>query len=206
MPAFFRYPHSLCSSNPIIWEDSLDYVYQSMDNAAELGSPIFLVCPARILYGQDAKDAWERLANSLKLICERIKPYGMKVVLEPVNKNVFDLINNVADAIRMIDFIQAENIGVIIDSGHLFLSDESIEQAFTLVGDRLLQVHVNDNDGIKQQNLIPGDGAFDFDLFNILRQKGYNGVISAELSSEYGQNPFPVVEETARRLEGWLGK
>lgn len=205
MPAFFRYPHNLCSPNPRVWNDSLDYVYQSMDNASILDSPLLLVCPARLMMGQEVSEAWERLAKSLQLVCERAGPMGIKIVLEPVNKQVFDLINNAADAMRMIQYIGVENLGVILDSGHILLSEESADQALALAGNKLFQVHVNDNDGKRQQNLVPGNGIFNFEeFFRNLQQIGFDGVVTAELSGDFASNPQPVVEETARRLKKWL--
>jgi len=205
MPAFYRYPHNLCSPNPRVWKDSLEYVVQSLDNAAELGAPLFLVCPARLLVGQDVADAWDRLANSLRLICDRAAPLGMKIVLEPVNKGVFDLINNTADAMRIIGVVGAGNLGVILDSGHLYLSDESIQQALATVGERLFQVHVSDNDGKRQQNLVPGDGTFDFkSFFSELRRHCYAGVVSVELSGDYAADPQPAAAESLRRIKQWL--
>ncbi len=205
MPAFFRYPHNLCSPNSIVVQDTLDYVFQSMDNAVELGAPLLLVCPPRLLFGQDAVEAWDMLAKNLQLICERAHAYGIRITLEPVNKQVFDLINSVADAMRMIQYVNCDNLGIILDSGHLYLSDETIEQALTMAADRLFQIHVSDNDGKKQQNLIPGDGTFDFDrFFKQLRKIKYDGVVSAELGGEYALDPIPAMQETARRISRWL--
>jgi protein FrlC len=206
MPAFFRYPHNLCSPNPKVVVDSMDYVFESMENAAELDAPVLLVCPPRLLKGQDEQAAWEQFADNLSIICERGREYDIRIVLEPVNKNVFNLINTVADAMRMIAYLEKGNLGVILDSGHLYLSDETIEQALSLVGNRLFQVHVNDNDGKRQLNQIPGDGSFDFSMFfRLLHSIGYQGVVSAELSGEYAMDPIPAVEETARRLSKWIG-
>lgn len=205
MPAFYRYPHNLCSPNPEVVRDSLDYVYQCMDNAAELGASILLVCPPRLLFGQEVNDGWELLANALRLICDRVYQYPLKVSLEPVNKNVFDLINNVSDAKRMITYVGDEHLGVTLDSGHLYLSDETIEQALSSVGNYLFQVHINDNDGKNQQNLVPGEGTFNFEeFFTQLKKIGYNGVVSAELTSDYGQQIQPAVEKTIQLLKMWL--
>ena len=58
--------------------------------------------------------------------------------------------------------------------------------------DRLmLQVHVNDNEGgQKQQNLIPGDGTYDFgSLIQVLREHNFSGFLSAELSKGYADDP-----------------
>ncbi len=205
MPAFFRYPYNLCSPNPMVRQDSLEYVYQSMDNAAELGSPILLVCPPRLLMGQEIESAWEQLAESLRLICDRSSQFGIKIVLEPVNKNVFDLINNTADVMRMIHYVGAAHLGIVLDTGHLYLSDESIKQALSSVKGRLFQVHVNDNDGKRQQNLVPGEGSFNFiEFFTGLCQIGFDGVVSAELNSDFGLNLQAAAKETAIRLKNWL--
>jgi len=204
MPAFYRYPHNLCSPNPRIVKDSLDYVYQCMDNAAELGASILLICPPRLLFGQKAEDAWQLLVDALLIICNRAHQYPLRISLEPVNKNVFDLINDVADAKRMIADVRDENLGITLDSGHLYLSDETIEQALFLAGDRLFQVHINDNDGKHQQNLVPGDGTFDFTKFFVeLKKIGYKGVLSAELTSDYGLQIQPAIEKTAQLLKMW---
>lgn len=205
MPAFFRYPYNLCSPYAIIRKDSMDYVFEGLENAVELGSPVLLVCPPRLLVGQDAGEAWEVLARNLHLICSASQQYNINIVLEPVNKNVFDLINNTADACRMIEYVGMDNLGIVLDTGHLYLSDETIDQALENAGGHLLQIHVNDNDGKKQQNLIPGDGTFSFEtFFEKLRKTGFDGVVSAELSTDYGLNVQPVIEETSRRLSNWL--
>lgn len=205
MPAFFRYPYNLCSPNARVRKDTLGYVYQCLENAVELGAPILLVCPPRLLFGQNISSAWDQMASSLRLICDSSNQYGIKVVLEPVNKNVFDLINNTADAMRMIHYLDIDTLGVVLDTGHLHLSDETIAQALSQVKDRLYQVHINDNNGKQQQNLIPGEGTFNFEeFFSGLHQIGFNGVVSAELSTDYGMQLQQAIEVTSKRLSNWL--
>ncbi len=205
LPAFFRYPHNLCSPNPIVRLDTLDYVRQCADNAAILEAEYLLICPARLLFGQSAADGWQRLTDSLNTVCEYVAQYRLKIVLEPVNSAVFDLINTCAEAMRMVHQLNSANLGVVLDTGHLHLSRETIDEALDIVGERLFLVHVNDNDGKRQQNLIPGDGTFDFAAFFAgLRRRGFDGVVSAELSAEYALAPDPPVQETARRLRPWV--
>ena len=205
LPAFFRYPHSLSSPNEIIRQDTLDYVKQCADNAAILGAEYLLVSPARLLFGQSAEDGWKRFADSLSVVCHYMDQYPVRVMLEPVNTAVFDTVNTCADAMKMINEIKCANLGVVLDTGHLHLSHETIDEALDRLGDRLFVVHANDNDGQKQQNLIPGEGTFDFRKFlSALKQRLYNGTISAELSAEYAGNPDPAVREAARRLKAWL--
>lgn len=205
LPAFYRYPHSLCSPNEVVRQDTLDYVRQCAGNAVTLGAEYLLICPARLLFGQSAEDGWKRLADSLHSICEYAAQYPLKVVLEPVNKTAFDVINTAADAMKMLRQIDRANLGAVLDTGHLHLSAETIDQALDTLGEHLYLVHVNDNNGKVQQNLIPGDGTFDFPAFlGALKQRAYRGVVSAELSGEYAADPDRAVRASLRRLEDWL--
>ena len=103
-----------------------------------------------------------------------------------MNHHTFDLINTVEDAMRMLDQVGCEDLGIVLDTGHINLEQETIEDALRLAGNKLLQVHVNDNDGNKQQNLIPGEGTFDFkNFFRALKAKAYYGVVSVEIGGAY---------------------
>lgn len=205
MPAFYRYPYDLSSPNDAIRQDSLGYMKECMDTAAVLGAPIVLIVPKRSLHGQSVQDAWKRLADGIDEICLYAQQYEFKLGLEAANPYVTDLVNTAADALRMIEEVEHDNLGAVIDSGHVHLSTESAQEAIKALGERLLQVHVNDNDGQQQQNLVPGEGTFDFiGLLETLWIVGYDGFLSAELSYHYTLDPDPVVLQTAQRMREWL--
>jgi fructoselysine 3-epimerase len=206
LPAFYRYPHNLCSPNDIIRQDTLTYVYQCADNAVLLGADYLLVCPAKIIYGQTIEDGWSRMVDSLQNICEYVAQYaGMKVMLEPVNRQAFDLINTASDAVHMIEQVDYPDLGIILDSGHMHLEEGSVKEAIQIAGNRLFQVHINDNDGQHQQNLIPGEGTFNFQSFIAqLDEAGFDGFLSAELGGLYTSNPDPAIKQTVDRLKEML--
>lgn len=199
MPAFFRYPHSLTNPNDVVREDSLDYMRLCADNAVALGAEVLLIVPGRTLAGQSKDDAWARLADSVNSVCEYAKQYDIKLGIEPVNRYVSDLVNTAADAMRLIEQVECDRLGVVLDTGHVHLSDESADEALDRLGDRLYQVHVNDNDGQRQQNLILGEGTFDFAHFvDLLRDRGYEGSLTAELDWHYTLDPTPAVRRVAQ--------
>jgi fructoselysine 3-epimerase len=201
MPAFFRYPHSLSSPNEVVRQDSLGYMYQCMDNAVALGAGILLVVPGRSLSGQDLEDAHGRLVDSIAAVCRYARQYDIRLGIEPANKGVTDLVNTAGDALKIIEALGDPNLGAVLDTGHIHLSEETPEQAVRVLGPRLLQVHVNDNDGKRQQNLIPGEGTFDFPGFlDVLAVAGYAGFLSAELAWDYSLDPFPAVAESLKRM------
>jgi protein FrlC len=201
MPAFFRYPHNLSSPNDTVRQDSLDYMRQSIDNALELGALTVLIVPGRRLSGQSLEDAWSRLVDSVFQICQYAGQFHSRLALEPVNRFVSDLVNTAADARKIIEAVRFSDLGMVLDSGHINLSQESFQSAIEIAGDHLYQVHVNDNNGLQQQNLALGEGTFDFEnFFQYLATAGYHGFFTAELGWEYTLNPDPVAEDTAHRM------
>jgi len=202
MPAFFRYPYNLSSPNEIVRQDSIDYMRVSIDNAAALGAELVLIVPGRSLHGQSKQDALARLIKSVREVCTYARRYPLRLAIEAVNQYVSDLINSAAAACQVIDQVDYERLGIVLDTGHINLGEESMEAALSLAGDRLYQVHINDNNGRHQQNRMPGEGTFDFERFlRLLGQHGYNGYLTAELGWEYTLDPDPAVQQIARVLQ-----
>lgn len=202
MPAFYHYPHSLSNPNPIVRKDSLDYMRVCLENAVTLGARILLVVPDENLYGEKVEDSFQRLSESIATFAEYAAQYDIRPGIE-----VTELVETAADAMRIIDAIGDDSLGVVIDSGHINLGADSFADIVDELGSRLLQVHVNDNDGIQQQNLIPGEGTFDFDgMFRKLEAVKFDGFVSLELAKAYGSDPEPPIRQSAERLRAWAGK
>lgn len=204
MPAFFRYPYSLSSPNEVIRQDSIAYVKDCIDNAVLLGSSQVLIVPTHSLNGQPEEDTRKRFLESLKSLCDHAEPVGMKLGLEMVYPQLSDILCSSADALAMLQALGYTGLGVVLDSGHINLSGEDLEQALTALGRSLLQVHVNDNDGKTQQNAIPGQGSFDFTrLIRLLNQRGYTGFLTLELGWNYSFEPNSAVSTALKRMQGY---
>jgi protein FrlC len=206
MPAFYRYPHSLSSPNPKVRADSIDYMRICIDNAAVLGAGIVLVVPDLSLHGQSRENSLGRMLESLDEVAQYAAPYPLKLGVEILYFDETDYVNSADDALHIIQQLGYDNLGVVLDSGTLNLSKEPIEDLFGKLGSLILQIHVNDNMGRQhQQNLIPGEGTYDFaGLIRYLKQIGYSGFLSAELTKEYSSDPEPALRTTAERLRAWI--
>ena len=205
MPAFYRYPHSLSSPNETVRQDSLDYMRQCVESAVILGAGIVLLVPGCSLHGQDVQDARRRMMDSIDEICRYAARYDVRLGIEPANRVASDLVNTASDALSIINELGHPSLGVVMDTGHINLVQESAEEALKRLGGLLLQFHVNDNDGTRQQNLIPGEGTVDFGgLIRLLRATGYDGFLSAELAWDYTANPVPAIAEAAKRIRALL--
>lgn len=205
MPAFFRYPHSLSNPNDRVRHDSIDYMLRCADNAAILGAKVLLVVPGRSIYGQGTEDAFKRLLDSINQVCVYCEQYDLRLGIEPANPAVTDLVVTHQDALNIINELEHPSLGVVLDSGHLYLNKENLVDVMENLGPLLLQFHVNDNDGEVQQNLIPGDGSFDFNHFiSVLGDFGYEGFLSVELGWHYTIDPEPALSKSLHRLRTML--
>jgi protein FrlC len=206
IPAQFRYPTSLCSPNDTIRTDSVAYIQDSMVTAAGLGAPVVSVCPGHTLHDQGLDDGWARLADSLNKVCEFGARHGLRVALEPADRYETDLMQTTADALRMCQELGHANLGVLLDNGHAYAVGESAAGAVAALGTKLFHVHLDDNDGRRDQHLIPGDGSFDFPPFvAALRRAGYDGYLCAELSWDYTVDPDPAARLAAERIHTLIG-
>jgi protein FrlC len=202
IPAQFRYPTSLCSPNETIRRDSVAYIQDSIETAAALGAPLVSVCPGHTLYGQSIEDGMGRLSESLSAIAEFAARHAMQVAIEPADKYETDLLPTCAATLELIKRLGYTNLGVLLDNGHAYAVGESSPDAVRWLGDRLFHVHIDDNNGLRDQHLVPGEGSFDFPSFlTALHEVGYDGFLAAELGWDYTIDPDPAARLTVERMK-----
>ena len=202
IPAQFRYPTSLCSPNPTIRNDSVHYIQDSIETACALGAPLVSVCPGHTLYGQSREDGLERLRDSLWEIAEFASRHHMRVAIEPADPYETDLLPTCSAALTFITSLGCENLGVVLDNGHAQVVGEPATAAISELGKKLFHVHIDDNDGLRDQHLIPGDGVFDFHPFlQALKQSSYSGFLAAELGWDYTLDPDTAARRTVENLQ-----
>ena len=91
---------------------------------------------------------------------------------------------------------------MVLDTGHAHVVGESLAAALAAMGDRLFHVHIDDNNGQRDQHLIPGDGTIDLRAFvTQLRSSGYAGYLSAELGWDYCLDPDAAAQAALARLK-----
>lgn len=87
-------------------------------------------------------------------------------------------IANAGEVIAFCDHLGLSNVGATLDIGHSLLAKERPAQAAVMLNraDRLFYVHLNDNDGAWDWDMIPGAyNIFDFlEFFYYLRKIGYD--------------------------------
>lgn len=197
IPAQFRYPSILCSANESVRRDSVEYIKTAMDNAVRIGSPSVSLCPGMVLFDQDLEGGWRQLLKSLKEIegynCDR----GLILLIEPAHRFESNLIQTIEECLRMINELNSDQFGILLDTGHCNVNGEKFEEVLPLCKGFPLHIHIDDNMGDADAHLIPGKGTVNFQsLARGLRDIDYHGFVSAELGTSYIMNPTGACQET----------
>jgi sugar phosphate isomerase/epimerase len=159
-------------------------------------------------------DKWDSrsLDDSMTAI-EHLKafagPLGIKLLLE-------NLPNEVATPANLVEIVRVghfANVGFCLDMGHANLAEAipetshepakpGIEQAFEAFGDRLVEMHLHDNHGSRDEHLWPGDGAIDWKMVatKIAELKAQPlGVM--EIAHELGEDAGKIAEKARAAFE-----
>ncbi len=119
---------------------------------------------------------WERVHRTLDALEPPCRSYGVRIALENLNMPHFATIR------RVLDRYDAGFVGVCYDSGHGNLGGDGLA-ALDGMKDRLISVHLHDNNGAGDQHKLPFMGTIDWTrLAGILAASSYDKWISMEVS------------------------
>jgi sugar phosphate isomerase/epimerase len=139
--------------------------------------------------GMDPVRATEWLIEALRECSTAAHKEGIRMALEPINRYETTIINNVAQGLDLIKKVEAENLGLLLDTFHMNIEEAGIENSIRLCGKNISHFHVADSN-----RWYPGAGHLDFkSILGSLFDTGYTGWISGEFL------PIPDAEKAARK-------
>jgi sugar phosphate isomerase/epimerase len=118
--------------------------------------------------------------RSVEEICRLAEPVGIRVALEVIP-------NPLSDAASLVDLLEkdldAPRTGICLDFGHAFLLGD-VADTIETVAEHLITTHVHDNNGRKDDHLVPFEGRINWDIALMTMQKvGYDGTYVMELAN-----------------------
>ena len=127
--------------------------------------------------GDSKMPFWNQSVKSMKEIIKVAEECGVTYCVEAVNRFETCLINTAKEALAYIEEIDSPNIGVLLDTYHMNIEEDSIGDAIRLVGaDRLKSFPTGDNN-----RRAPGRGHSHWDeVFGARADIGYKGRIVSE--------------------------
>jgi sugar phosphate isomerase/epimerase len=128
--------------------------------------------------------------RSVEEICRLAEPVGIRVALEVIP-------NPLSDAAALVELLEQEldvpRTGICLDFGHAFLMGD-VADTIEIVAEHLITTHVHDNNGKKDDHLVPFDGRINWDIALMTMQKvGYDGTYLMELANT--GSPAAVLEQ-----------
>jgi sugar phosphate isomerase/epimerase len=101
---------------------------------------------------------------------------GVRLVLEPLNRYSTPFCTTAKDAVRIVSLVSDNSLGILLDTFHMNIEEDSFETAIESAGGLLGHTHFADNN-----RKMPGFGHIDFRAIRkSLREIGYKRYASFE--------------------------
>ncbi|KAK9909828.1 hypothetical protein WJX75_008097 [Coccomyxa subellipsoidea] len=130
-------------------------------------------------------EQWKHCVASLKEVASEAADYGIEYGLEVVNRYETNILNTAQQARELIGDIGMDNVTIHLDTYHMNIEENSMEQAIQAAGDKLGYIHI----GESHRGYL-GTGSVDFTgLFRGLAASGYTGPLTFESFSSAVVSP-----------------
>lgn len=135
-------------------------------------------------------------AESLNTVAARCCELGVRLLLENMLPHL--LFGHVRDMLYLLGEISACTVGACLDTGHAHLAGEMGGVIHKLSG-HLQLIHVNDNQGGRDDHLPPGDGHIDWPwVVSELRRAEFHGPLVLELAGGENESVETVLARCVR--------
>lgn len=193
----------------------LDIAKSMLEMCAALGCKVLLACSST---SQHASDDLDHLARDLRKLAMLAIPHGIRIAYEALSWG--RTVNQFTTAWDVIQRADCPNLGIGIDSFHIFAADTPLDAISDLQPDKIFLVQLADFMWQETRSfeermatartfrVFPGEGVHSQQLVQLvlkLDALGYRGDYSFEVfNDDYLQMPLSAVTRRARRSAQWL--
>ena len=179
----FAHHIDITSPDAAVREPSVAELQRACDAAARLGCKHVVLHPGPEKEGrpQEAEfvQRMHHAAESLNRVAGHCCQLGISLLLENMLAHL--QFGHVRDMMYLLGEIDTCEVGACLDTGHAHLAGEMGMVIHKLAG-HLRMVHVNDNNGHRDEHLAPGDGSIDWPwVIRELHRAHFHGVLVLEL-------------------------
>ncbi len=183
-----------------------------IDIAREIGAPRITNCPLNdgidFTFELDFARAYDNAAECYAAIADHDPEFPICIEYKISEPRMRSLLGTAGEAATFCQVVGRDNLGVTLDIGHALFANENGSQSAALLAKakRLFYVHLNDNDGRADWDLLPGS-VHTWDLvefFYTLRELGYDDWFTFDIVPKE-QDPvemFATAARLTRKLEG----
>ncbi len=196
---------SFSSAHAAERQEVVDDLRRCIDLAAALGCRRITTCPLND--GADAPleidylQAWDAAAEALAAACAHDPATRIAIEYKLSDPRARCLFGTAGEVATFAGIVGADNLGATLDIGHALYAGENAASAAVLLAraGRLFYVHLNDNDGRWDWDMLPGQyHVWEFvELFYTLKRLGYD-------EDWYAFDVFPKEIDTAENYSAAL--
>ena len=148
----------------------------------------------------------DRMISGLAELAPLARAAGQVFAVEPLNRFETDMLNTTQQGVEVVDTVNDPGLGLMLDTFHMNMEDQSIPDAIRLAGTRIVHFQANEN-----HRGFPGTGNMDWPtIMRALHEAGYSGPISLEpfrrddqrLGLPIAQWRAPLEDETKKLIAG----
>jgi sugar phosphate isomerase/epimerase len=195
----------------------VDIAKSMLELCAAVGSKVLLVCSSTSAHATGDRDL---IARDLRKLAMLAIPHGIRIAYEALSwGRAIEEFPAAWDVVMRADM---PNLGLGLDSFHMFATKTSLDELQWLDPERIFLVQLADfmwqeirsvEERIataRHFRVFPGEGAHSDQVAAIvsrLHAQGYRGDYSFEVfNDDYQQIPLPDVARRARKAADWLGE
>lgn len=204
-PEMNAYPFNMMWEDETMRNDSIEYVFRSMDFAKAIGAEYTLISAGHAGQHTLSEDMHYRLIDGLKKIAEYGRKIDHKVIYEPLTiyeSNVTTTANQMKD---VLDEINDPYMVGMVDIIVPYIQGENIFTYLDKLGDKMVHMHIVDSDGQTESHICPGDGILPLrELMEELQDRGYDKTITIEHVTNYLTEPGYYAKRAINNLKGYF--
>lgn len=185
---------TMTSPDPAVRQRMRTRYREHIDLAARLGAVVFLgMCRGNAAFA-DISALCDLLADEIAPVAQYAREQRVTLALEPIAFYLTRILNTTGETLGFLERPGMQDIGLLLDTHHMFIEDPDVAEAFASCRGRIAHVHISDSN-----RRYPGAGNVDFAAVGrALIGIGYDRAVSLEVL------PWPDGETAARRGLAWM--
>lgn len=198
--------YNLASFHRQVREYTAEYIVSAISTTRKLGARFLVISAGMALFGTTKQQAWRWLIQKLEECTKVAEDQGIVLLLEHTTMLEGNVVVTLDDLYSVVEEIDSDHFLPLMDTGHVMVTGESLSDYITTFHDRLVHIHIDDNDGKQDEHLPPGLGSINFDpLFHFLHKVNYAGYLSVEPSFAFSGDPDSAAYTGLKFLQSKLG-
>ncbi|MFD1485909.1 sugar phosphate isomerase/epimerase family protein [Lacticaseibacillus baoqingensis] len=184
-----------------------NYFRQAVYVAHELDVTKLLITPGWYLLEANQHSAWTRSVIMCRWLCNFAASYGVTITFEPLLQKPGRLVSSLADVVRYLSDVNANNLAVTVDTGTIVRNGEMLQDYLMTLKNSIDYCHFTNYAKSRSGHVAWQDGELSLkETLAMFEKYGYCGDFCLEYTDScYDETPAPAFQETMsliRELEG----